>query len=408
MIGKFLNKEFEESLSSDIKEVLLSCSDVATQYNYSIYLIGGVVRDLILRNEIFDIDIIVEGNAVNFARILEKNLPCKITQIQKELKTAKILFENNVEVDFASTRCENYPAAGFLPLVKEVECSLEDDVIRRDFSINAMALSLNKSDRLKLIDYLDGYSDLKKKELRILHSNSFIDDPSRIIRGLKFAIRFNFKLEENTQKLQTEYLNSKSNDSMPLERVKSELRQLFNLNLSEAYDELISQRIYRLFSQKPNLQILGSQIKTAIDLFKVKKENIWLVYLGCLLINEDESLFCRLNLSGKEQRVLLDAKNMFLSKDIKKNDNYEIFEFFKNKDELAVVVYYILTGDHSAQIYFNDLKNIKLFVTGEDLIKLGLKPSIKFAKIFKQILKKKLNDGFNSKEEELDFLKLIL
>lgn len=408
MTEKILNEEFEERLSSDIKEVLLSCSEVADKNEFSIYLIGGVVRDLILGNEIFDIDIIVEGNAIELAHILEKNLNCKIIQIQNDLKTAKILFENKIEVDFASTRCEHYPSAGFLPVVKDVACSLEEDVSRRDFSINAMALSLNKKDRLMLVDYLDGYSDLQKKELRILHSKSFIDDPSRIIRGLKFAVRFNFDLEENTQRLQNEYLNLDANINMPLERVKSELRQLFNLNSAKAYDDLISQKIYRLFSVNPNLKTSGSKIKTAVDLFKVNQENIWLIYLGCLLMNESENALCRLNLSGKECRTLIDAKNMVLNKDLQKNDNYEIFEFFKNKDELSIIIYYIVTEDYSVNVYLKDLKDTRLFITGEDLIKLGVKPSVQFGEIFKQVLKKKLNDGLASKNEEIEFLKLIL
>lgn len=408
MIEKFLNKEFEEKLSSDIKEVLWSCSEVADKNNFSIYLIGGIVRDLILGNKLFDIDIIVEGNAIDFAQILEKTVNCRITQTQNDLKTAKVLFENSVEVDFASTRCENYPSAGFLPVVDDIACSLKDDVSRRDFSINSMALSLNKKNRLQLVDYLDGYLDLKNKELRILHSNSFIDDPSRIIRGLKFAVRFGFNLEEKTKKLQNAYLCSKSNLKMPLERVKSELKQLFSLNSSEAYDELVSQKIYKLFSESPNLKTLGSQIKSIVDLFNVKKENIWLVYLGCLLINESENTLCRLNLSGKEQKILLDAKNMLSNKDLQKNDNYEIFEFYRNKDELSIIIYYILTDDFSVQVYLRDLKEIKLLINGEDLIKLGLKPSAQFNEIFKKVLKKKLNDGLKSKEEELEFLNLIL
>lgn len=408
MIKKFLNEEFKKGLSSKIKEVLSICSVAADKNDFSIYLIGGVVRDLILENEIFDVDIIVEGNAIDFAKILEKNFNSKVTQVQNDLKTAKVIFQNGVEVDFASTRCENYPSAGFLPVLDRIECSLKDDVSRRDFSINAMALSLNKDNRLELIDYLDGYSDLKNKKLRILHDKSFIDDPSRIIRGLKFAVRFNFELEEKTLKLQNEYLNAKANSSMPLERVKGELRQLFNLNLAKAYDDLVLQKIYRLFSQNPNLKITGLNIKNVIDSFNVAKDNIWLVYLGCLLFNEEESLFCRLNLSGKEQRIFIDAKNMVLNKNVQKKSNYEIFEFFKDKDELSIAIYYVLTEDSTVLNYLKELKNIKLSISGQDLISLGLKPSSRFSELFKKVLEKKLNEGLKTKEDELEFLKLIL
>lgn len=408
MIKKFLNEEFEKGLSSEIKEVLSICSEAADKNDFLIYLIGGVVRDLMLGNEIFDVDIIVEGDAVDFANILEKIFNAKILQLQNELKTAKVKFQNGVEVDFASTRCEKYPSAGFLPVVERIECSLKDDVLRRDFSVNAMALSLNKNNKLELIDYLDGYSDLKSKKLRILHDKSFIDDPSRIIRGLKFAVRFDFELEENTLKLQEEYLNSEANSAMPLERVRGELKQLFNLNLAIAYDSLITQKIYRLFSKNPNLKTKGAKIQSVVESFNVPKYSIWLVYLGCLLISDDESSFCRLNLSGKEQRIFLDAKNMVLKKDLQKNSNYEIFEFFKDKDELSIVIYYVLAEDSAVLTYLKELKDIKLSISGKDLIALGLEPSSRFSELFKKVLEKKLNEGLKTKEDELRFLKLIL
>lgn len=408
MENKFLNIEFENGLNSSVKDILLECSRVADLNNYSIYLIGGVVRDLILGREIFDVDIIVEGNAVDFANILLRDLDCSILQIQPDLKTAKVSFTNNIEVDFASTRCEDYPDSGFLPVIDKISCSLEQDVLRRDFSINSMAMSLNKEKMFLLVDYLNGYEDLINQKLRILHDKSFVDDPSRIVRGLKFALRFGFELEKRTKELQDEYLNLPPNTSMPLERVKSELKQLFTLNKPEAFEDLIAQKIYKLITLNPNCITSVTKIAEAIDLFSVEQEKIWLVYLGVLLLNESSELFSRLNMSLKEQNTILLAKNL-LEKELKKDvDNFDIYSMFNGTDNAALAIYYAQCQDEFAKKYYFELKDIKLEIGGKDLLELGLEPSPAYGKIFQQTLKKKLIGEIHTKSEELEFVKSLL
>ena len=152
------------------------------------------MRDLLLGREIFDVDITVEGDAIELAEFLETKTSAKILQTQPELRTAKIRFENGVEIDFASTRTEAYPKKGHLPVLVKTGCGLMEDALRRDFTINAMAASLNSENFGEIIDNTGGLEDLEKKQLRILHKGSFIDDPTRIIRGLKFAVRFGFEL----------------------------------------------------------------------------------------------------------------------------------------------------------------------------------------------------------------------
>lgn len=408
MMEKSLTSEYEAGLSFQIKEVLDLCSKSADLNKFKIYLIGGVVRDLILENQIFDVDIIVEGDALDFVKVLEKDHSCKILQVQKDLKTAKVEFDNGVVIDFASTRCESYPKAGFLPILNEHSCSLEEDIIRRDFTINAMAMALNSENKYKLMDYLNGFLDIKEKKLRVLHKNSFIEDPSRIIRGLKFAIRFGFELEENTKDLQDSYLNSPINKSMPLERVRSEIQQLFSLNTKDAFDYFISQKIYKLLFEELKYSINGSQVAKAIDEFSVDKENIWLIYLGAILISQDKEILVRLNLSGKEQKIVLDAGKLMQSAGKKFSNNYEIYEFFHKESDLAVIIYYALTQNEFAKFYIKQLKDIKLLISGEDLINIGLTPSSKFSEILKQVLAKKINTGLNSKQDEMDYVRLIL
>ena len=170
----------------------------------------------------------------------------KSVKYVETLPTAKVLFKNGVELDFASTRKECYKKQGDLPVVTEIGCPLKDDVLRRDFTVNAIAISLNRNNLFEIVDYLGGQEDLSKKQLRILHKKSFYDDPSRIIRGLKFAVRLGFILEEETKILQEEYLENPLKN-IPLERVKSEIKELFSLNKLAAFDDFLTQKIYKIF-----------------------------------------------------------------------------------------------------------------------------------------------------------------
>ena len=158
----------------------------------NLYYIGGIVRDEILGLPSFDIDLCYEGNAIEFS----KNF--KIIKTNPNFGTVRILYKGQ-EIDIASTRTESYPHQGHLPLVDKIGCALKDDLARRDFTINAMAKNTISNE---IIDYFDGLTDIKNKQLRVLHDKSFIEDPSRILRGLKFSVRFGFELEKNTRILQ--------------------------------------------------------------------------------------------------------------------------------------------------------------------------------------------------------------
>ena len=163
----------------------------------NLYYVGGVVRDELLGAKSVDTDYCYEGNAINFV----KQRGFNVLKTNEELGTARILLDGK-EIDIASTRCEIYPKKGHLPILKTIGCELKEDLIRRDFTINAMAKRTTDNE---IIDLYGGMEDLRNGRLRVLHENSFIDDPTRIIRGLKFAVRFGFELEENTKKLLSHY-----------------------------------------------------------------------------------------------------------------------------------------------------------------------------------------------------------
>ncbi len=395
-----LKEKMENSLSKDVLKALEDCSTAAGDYGFKIYLIGGVVRDLILGKEIFDIDITVQGNATDFCHKMADKKICKILQVQNDLKTAKAIFQNKVEIDFASTRQEFYPRRGHLPVVVRIGCTLEEDVYRRDFTINSLALSLNERNFGEIIDYVGGVEDLKNKKLKVLHDNSFNEDPTRIIRGLKFAARFNLHRDEHTKELQNYYLQNSLHDDISWSRVKSELKQTFSLNNARVFDMFIANDVYKLiYGNKPDIK--GLEIKTLVD--KYNPENVWLTYLGCSL-NDKKIIenFC----FTRQEKKIFDDKQYLLEHDLSIiNSNYDIYKFFEKRSIESIIIFYLLTRRKEALIYLEKLSQIKVMVNGDELKELGITNGKEIGKMLDKILKKKLSGSLINKADEIEYVK---
>lgn len=392
-----------------------------------LFYIGGVVRDELLDKQSIDIDITYVGNAIEYCSKFGE-----VIQINPDFGTVRVKIPssphreiadfvpstgsghnvseelNNVIVDFASTRSETYPKKGHLPVVEKIGCSLKEDVLRRDFTINALAKSITTGE---IVDYVGGLKDLKNKKLRVLHDNSFIDDPTRIIRGLKFAMRFNFELEEHTKKLQDEYLKNINYD-MSYKRIKKELIETFNTPLSNitkeykkqrTFEKFINDKIYKLVT--PNdVEIPSINIEELIEKYCLdidchvantprNDEHIWLIYVGVL---KDLS---RLPLTKIEQKILDDVPQNIL------NSDFELYKTFENAKIETILLYAILKDQKGAKHYLDNLRNIKISINGKDLQNLGISPSPQYQEIFDEVLKAKLQNPKMTKEDELKIAK---
>lgn len=392
-----------------------------------LFYIGGVVRDELLDKQSIDIDITYVGNAIEYCSKFGE-----VIQINPDFGTVRVKIPssphreiadfvpstgsghnvseelNNVIVDFASTRSETYPKKGHLPVVEKIGCSLKEDVLRRDFTINALAKSITTGE---IVDYVGGLKDLKNKKLRVLHDNSFIDDPTRIIRGLKFAMRFNFELEEHTKKLQDEYLKNINYD-MSYKRIKKELIETFNAPISNitkeykkqhTFEKFINEKIYKLVT--PNdVEIPSINIEELIEKYcpdmdchvantPRNDEHIWLIYVGVL---KDLS---RLPLTKIEQKILDDVPQNIL------NSDFELYKTFENAKIETILLYAILKDQKGAKHYLDNLRNIKISINGKDLQNLGISPSPQYQEIFDEVLKAKLQNPKMTKEDELKIAK---
>ncbi|MBO6181223.1 CCA tRNA nucleotidyltransferase [bacterium] len=363
----------------------------------NLYYIGGVVRDEILGLPSFDIDLTYNGNAIEFA----KNLPnAEILQINEPFGTVRIKLDGK-EIDIASTRNETYPQKGHLPIVDKIGCSLKEDVLRRDFTINAMAKSTLTG---KIIDYTGGLNDIKTKTLRVLHDNSFIDDPTRILRMLKFAVRFGFEPDEHTQKLQNEYL-SNINYDMSYQRLKKELAETFNLNKYEAFKRFVNQGIYKLISPL-EFELPKYDFSPLIEQFL--PDNIWIIYVGLLpdisnlpLTKEEKQIVDEFRKLKKLCPPLEGGPKSLISR---WGNNFEIYKTFKNIPLESVVMYSTINPE-VVEKYFNELKDIEILINGNDLKNLGIEPSPKYQKCFDYILEKKISNLKLSKDDEIKLAK---
>ena len=193
-IRSVLSEQLPRSLIGMLKEF----GQLAENLGFRAFAVGGFVRDLLLRCPNFDLDIVVEGNAIEFARAFSEKYKVKI-KLHRKFSTAMLVFPDGQTVDVASARFEYYQHPAALPIVEF--SSLKMDLYRRDFTINTLAIALNPDEFGELIDFFNGQRDIKDKIIRVLHNLSLIEDPTRILRAIRFEQRFGFRLGKQTASL---------------------------------------------------------------------------------------------------------------------------------------------------------------------------------------------------------------
>ena len=415
--------KYEKALSAQERKALSFCTKLADDMDIKIYLVGGIVRDILLNRKFNDIDVLIEYDAIVFAELLQKNHSDIIKIIAKndKFKTAKLEFKiggKTFEADFASTRSEVYEYPSALPILAETSVTLKKDISRRDFTINALALSLNSKDFCHIYDETGlGLNDLNDGVIRVLHPDSFMDDPSRIVRGLKYRTKLNFILEKDTADLQRYCLESGKYDNDCQERIKKEIIETLNLIDAACFDKFISENIYKLLisetSKKhiPSGNLLYEIIESNIN--NIERENVWLIFL-CVIFNFAPLELVsknseKLALKKKEQTILTDF--FILKSNIEKlsaiNEKYDIYEFLKQYSNEAIVANQCLLksaeDNEKIYLYFNKLKNIKLSVTGLDITKFGIENGVVYKQILNETLKQKMNNNLSESEEKQYF-----
>lgn len=385
------------------------------------YTVGGFVRDLYLGLSNFDLDIVVEANAIEFAENLLKELGSHLI-CHHRFGTATISILEKHKIDIATARKEIYECPASLP--KVTPSTLFEDLKRRDFTINTLAFSINKKNFGELIDYFGGLKDLREKKIRILHDLSFIDDPTRILRAIRFETRFNFKIEPKTLSLLKKSLAISVLGKVQKQRIRDEIILLLKEKDPIACIKRMNYLIGFSFIHpkiKPDYKLLTA-LACQINWFNVtfpKKRALdsWLLYFIVLVdkISFDDTNHILRNFCfrrGETKRIRdykihIDTLIKKLSqKSLSPSQIYRILEplpyelilMVKVKCKLKIVDKHILD-------FFNIYNGERLSVSGKDIASLGLKPGSYFKDILKKTLYAKLDGKLLSNLDELEYLK---
>src|SRR3954471_2558608 len=186
----------ESHLSPDQNRVVADVQAAASQANLNLFLTGGAMRDMLAGFRIRDLDFVVEGNALKIAKAVAEAAGAQTVSVDDHRKAVELLFPNGVTAQIAMARNEKYTKTGAKPQISPA--TIQDDLRRRDFACNAVALSLSRASRGLLLDPMNGLADVERRELRAISNYGFYDDPVRLLRLIRLRVRLGFTIEERT------------------------------------------------------------------------------------------------------------------------------------------------------------------------------------------------------------------
>ena len=395
----------EQYLPQPLLKLVQDISGQAAELGQRLYLVGGVVRDLLLGYPNFDLDLVVEGDAVKLAQKVAETSQAKLIAHHR-FGTAKLRYGNST-LDLATARKETYARPGALPAV--TPGTLKDDLIRRDFSINAMAISLASNDYGELIDPYHGESDLECHLIRILHPESFSDDATRILRGVCYEQRFGFEFEAETARLLKRDIPML--DTISGDRIRHELEHI----CEEKRPELVIKRLGGLgvlTRISPSFKGDGWIAEKFEKARRLKKSTQLHSLYFCLLIysfgeREIEQFLDSLNIPAKLSRAMRDTLglkarlSLFDKPSLKPSD---IYYTLREYEPLAIQANAIAsestTIHHRLQLFLEKLRYVRTSINGEELKELGISAGPEMGKVLRVLHKAKLDGEVKTRADE--------
>jgi tRNA nucleotidyltransferase (CCA-adding enzyme) len=439
-----ISSQMETQILSGQFAFLKLLGSTASNLNIPIYLVGGFVRDIILNRPSPDIDLVVEGDAIEFALILKRTYGGKVTS-HKKFGTAKwwplakiqngvseqipiaenLLDDLPTSIDIISARTEFYEKPTALPTIKQGSIKL--DLHRRDFTINTLAVRLDGDNFGAVNDHWGGLNDIDQKKIRVLHSLSFVDDPTRMLRAIRFAQRFKFEIEPRTLQLMMEA--SSLLDDVSGERIRHELNQILleknciamfeqieNIGLlphihpSIQWNNEIKKRMERLMAYSPKP---GWTDFLPFSQNKVTIHTSYIIWFLSLTINDIQMITSRLRLKNDLRDKLLAAENIWKNKTTFMSMlPGEFTETIEKYPALSIFAYWISENNQTyrekIENYVNKWRLINSNITGGTLKELGIPPGPLYQKILKKIRNAWINGSITTVEQEQQLLKTII
>ncbi len=420
-----------ESLGKEVILLLRELGEIAQSVGMKVYAVGGFVRDLLLQNKNLDIDIVVEGDGIVFSQALTERKQAHVRTHEK-FATATVILPNRLRIDVATARLEYYAFPAALPEVER--SSIKLDLFRRDFTINAMAIHLNPERFGILIDFFNSQNDLKERRIRVLHNLSFVEDPTRIFRAIRFEQRLDFSITKHSEKLIKNAVTMHLKEKFSGPRFFAELK----LILSEDYPLASLRRLaaFELFpvlwpDLQPNLNIdrrfihLLTQAEKALSWFKflyLPREDtnceLWMVRLLAVFsrsrARELHSFCDRFELSHKQRHFLLRQKSeaeriaavMLRRPCMRPSEIYWLLRGLDNEGLLFLMTIarkkYI---QEAVSRYVTILRTTRPLINGHDLMELGYQPGRLFRTLMNQVLEAQLNGEVTTWQEAIELVK---
>jgi len=402
---------------------------LADKRGVSVYLVGGVARDLLLKRENWDLDLTVEGDGIAFARLVADRYGAGLAVFER-FATARLAFPDGLKMDIATTRRESYAQPAVLPTVQPA--SIEEDLSRRDFTINAIAVQLNPRQFGRLLDPYGGQRDLRARTIRVLHAGSFQDDPTRIFRAIRFEQRFGFRLERTTVHLLAQAASTNLIQQLSGPRLQNEILLLFaEHDPVRAISRLAQLKLLRFLHRRLCYTKNVKRVVTAVP-----KAFAWwasrfpdsvidrpIVYLMALS-NESSpvvvaAMIRRLALS-REQAKNVSAGGRRVDRALKKLTNkgtvrpsqvYRLLADFSD-EALVLLLAKQVSEQHGVRlsllkrhlVAYVKNKAVRTALTGRDLQAMGLQPGPQYKTILGKLLDARIDGMITTEAEERAFV----
>jgi len=426
----------KQALSDPVLNLVRRISRAAHEMDVVPYFVGGLVRDLLLGQSIVDVDMVIEGNAIALAHQLADTLGGRVI-VHRRFGTAKWLLSDRVwarvadrishkdelppSVDFVTARTEFYTHPTALPQV--AQSSIKQDLHRRDFTINTLAIRLDPDHWGELLDFYGGEEDLEAGIIRVLHSLSFIDDPTRILRAARLESRLDFHLDPRSEEL--------IEDALPLlkrvsgDRIRHELELIFREDQPERalcrLDELTALAYIHPDLRcddwlKAKYRILREHFDP--DVWELEPEDMLFAHLALLAYRLDKratqvlSERLKVKREDEEDLLLVQELQQRLPELAKLNQTSSMYHLLKSYPARVLAVVWIasesdLVRERSLH-YQTDWQSVEAEITGDDLKAMGLDPGPLFGELLTALRDARLNGTVSTRDEEIALVKQLL
>ena len=384
------------NFQSELRSVFKEIGQIAKELGFSVYLVGGPVRDILLGRSFQDVDVVCVGNAVKLAKVFSKKVKGEFIY-RRRFPNATVKWNGSAKVDFVSARSEVYPRNRVgLPRVRRTK-DLQVDLKRRDFTVNAIAVDLNPRDFGNLYDPFNGLSDCQKRFLRVLHPDSFKEDPTRIFRAIRFSMELSFQVEENTKKLL--YRDLKFLKELSQQRLWKEIKVCLN-DGSDVLNYLKKYGVLKVL----NFSYPGQGFLERVDVGSLQFEVSPVNTLIMALLEKkpirgytfEKKFIQQINYIREINNKTL--RNIEVVHQLFKLEDYSLLYLFAKYPKNSIII----------ENFFDNREKLKPELDGEEIKQLGVIESPEIGRLMKRITEGRWIGKIADRDEEVELVERYL